>query len=378
MHKGSNEKLVVSNGIILPNKNPEEVPPDGDGKTSFFYNDSDFVKHYTLNDGSESKFDRAFQHSWDAAKQKGLFRYNLDQMKTRILPGQFGFVAQLNKGRATLRRKPQEMMSVSQPFDPYKFNFTKVKPGEVCSFVLMELCHETDGKLQKDKKHMIIINVSPLEYCSVLLVPNIDDCLPQVLTKEAVQVGIEMTLLSAKRSLLVGWNSLCASASVNHLHFHAYHLDYPLRIQTEPTSQLSGPCHEILSWPVPGFVFQLNGNDVKDLASNLYAVAKYFHQKEVAHNVCLTRGTVLGSKEHSSEATLRGIIWPRSSVFGVKDVDAFNVAFSELAGHLPLMDEQLFSDLTDQSAVEALQGARLPHETFQSLRTGIQKLFVQD
>ena len=43
--------------------------------------------------------------------------------------------------------------------------------------------HEENGvvsKKHKGSKHIVIINVSPLEYCNVLLVPNVDDCLPQV------------------------------------------------------------------------------------------------------------------------------------------------------------------------------------------------------
>ncbi len=38
---------------------------------------------------------------------------------------------QLNLKRGTLRRKPDDIQSVNTPFDPEKFNFTKVKPGEI-------------------------------------------------------------------------------------------------------------------------------------------------------------------------------------------------------------------------------------------------------
>jgi GDP-D-glucose phosphorylase len=61
----------------------------------------------------------------------GCFKYNLDSMKTKILPGSYKLVAQLNEKRFTQRRKPQQMTSVSQPFDDTKFNFTKVPNKEV-------------------------------------------------------------------------------------------------------------------------------------------------------------------------------------------------------------------------------------------------------
>lgn len=57
----------------------------------------------------------------------------------------------------------------------------------------------------------------------------IDDILPHVTS----QPDSCVFCFYIKRSFRVGWNGLCALASVNHLHFHAYYLDYQLRIETE-------------------------------------------------------------------------------------------------------------------------------------------------
>lgn len=63
----------------------------------------------------------------------GCFRYTLDDLQTKLLPGRFKLILQLNERRFADRRKPQQMTSVAQPFDESKFNFTKVHDKEVSS-----------------------------------------------------------------------------------------------------------------------------------------------------------------------------------------------------------------------------------------------------
>ena len=63
---------------------------------------------------------------------RGLFRYDVTACETKVIPGEHGFVAQLNEGRH-LKKRPTEFRvdRVLQPFDPKKFNFTKVGQEEV-------------------------------------------------------------------------------------------------------------------------------------------------------------------------------------------------------------------------------------------------------
>lgn len=50
----------------------------------------------------------------------------------QVIPGEYGFIAQLNEGRH-LKKRPTEFRvdKVLQPFDGNKFNFTKVGQEEV-------------------------------------------------------------------------------------------------------------------------------------------------------------------------------------------------------------------------------------------------------
>lgn len=69
---------------------------------------------------------------WEDRMSRGLFRYDVTACETKVIPGKCGFVAQLNEGRH-LKKRPTEFRvdRVLQPFDPAKFNFTKVGQEEV-------------------------------------------------------------------------------------------------------------------------------------------------------------------------------------------------------------------------------------------------------
>ena len=65
-------------------------------------------------------------------RRGGVFRYGLDGVATRIVDGRYGLVAQRNPKRFSHRRKPADMRTLTQPFDPTQFNFNKIRKEEVC------------------------------------------------------------------------------------------------------------------------------------------------------------------------------------------------------------------------------------------------------
>ncbi|KAK1327833.1 hypothetical protein QTO34_012741 [Cnephaeus nilssonii] len=89
-----------------------------------------------------SRFDSALLSAWRQRMELGLFRYCLGELRTQTLPGPMGFVAQLNVERGVQRRRPQNIRSVRQAFDPEEFNFNKIRPGEV----LFRLRREPDPR----------------------------------------------------------------------------------------------------------------------------------------------------------------------------------------------------------------------------------------
>lgn len=342
---------------------------------SFLYRESDLtgVSSSERNGYHSSKFDTLLRQKWGQAMKDGHFRYQLDKVETKIIPGKKKYVAQLNVKRATERRKPQEITIVNQKFDPKQFNFTKIKSEEV----LFELEKEETNVLcngeTKKRRTLVIINVSPLEYGHILIVPDCDAFYPQILTQFAIRTGLECMLLSSHRGFKVGFNSLCAFASVNHLHLHAYYLEYDLFVENCPVTHIKGPLYELNAMPCPGFAFQLYKNTTEDLSRDIYKVTQYLSEHEIAHNMFLTYGESFDSQ--SPEPTVRVYLWPRKKFIGIKEEAAFNVAVVELGGHLPIKVEELYGELTEDSINETIETAKLEDQEYQSIKDDVAQLF---
>lgn len=310
----------------------------------------------------------------------GLFRYRLGELQTRTLPGAVGFVAQLNVERGVQRRRPQNIRSVRQAFDPEQFNFNKIRPGEV----LFHLHREPDlpGVLQQEDI-LVVINVSPLEWGHVLLVPEPARGLPQRLLPGALRAGVEAVLLSSHPGFRVGFNSLGGLASVNHLHLHGYYLAHRLPVEGAPSKPLDpgGHLHLLQALPAPGFLFYTSspGPDLEALISRVCRATDYLTDHEIAHNLFVTRGGPPGKTSSSSALTgVRVILWARKPSFGVKEGEAFNVALCELAGHLPVKMSQDFSSLTEAAALALIRDCLLPPAQAEEVQAALVALTAQE
>uniref|UniRef100_A0A8C5RPQ8 GDP-D-glucose phosphorylase 1 n=1 Tax=Laticauda laticaudata TaxID=8630 RepID=A0A8C5RPQ8_LATLA len=302
-----------------------------------------------------SRFDRALRDGWAERLRRGLFRYRLGRLPTRLLPGRLGLVAQLNVQRATERRRPQQVRAVRQSFDPRQFHFGQIRREE--ALFCLRRRPGSAGTL-------VAINVSPLERGHVLLVPEPALALPQVLTAEALLAGLEAVLLSAHPGFRLGFNSLGAFASVNHLHLHAFYLDWELWVESAPGEPLlpEAGLYLLREAPAPAFLFYCDdGAQVEPLAHRIGRVTGHLTQREIAHNLFATRGAApegpLGSRARPG---IRVLLWARKACFGAKQESAFNVAVCELAGHLPTKTVQEYEGLSEASALHRIQQCLLP------------------
>ena len=66
--------------------------------------------------------------------------------------------------------------------------------------------------------------MSPIGYCHVLLLPRIQDCLPQRVDKESFLLAMYVASEAKDPFFRVGYNSLGGFATINHLHFQVGHV----------------------------------------------------------------------------------------------------------------------------------------------------------
>ncbi|XP_031722671.1 GDP-D-glucose phosphorylase 1 isoform X1 [Anarrhichthys ocellatus] len=345
------------------------------------YSNQDFVADLHRSSGSRpgfaspaTQFDTTIRAGWTDRMSRGLFRYHLGDLQTRILPGPYGYVAQLNIERGVERRKPQDILSIQQEFNGKQFNFNKINPEEV----LFEMIKGVEGGNEKGQLHelcrmVVLVNVSPLEFGHCLFVPEPSRCFPQVMTSFAIRVGIESVLLSSDPGFRVGFNSLGAFASVNHLHLHGYYLDHELKIESMPVKPLvpERGFYGLLDVPA-GFLFYTESERVEKVAEAICQVTDFLVDGNIAHNLFLTRGCppcdrTRNEKGHRSRNGVRIAVWPRTSSFGAKEESAFNVALCELAGHLPFKNKKDYELICEKDVTDIIQRYLLPDPQFHML-----------
>ncbi|KAH1239561.1 GDP-L-galactose phosphorylase 1 [Glycine max] len=235
---------------------------------------------------------------WEDRMQRGLFRYDVTTCETKVIPGKYGFIAQLNEGRH-LKKRPTEFRvdKVLQPFDENKFNFTKVGQEEV----LFQLEASNDGEAQffpnvpidvENSPSFVAINVSPIEYGHVLLIPQIFECLPQRIDHASFLLALQMAAEARNPYFRLGYNSLGAFATINHLHFQAYYLALPFPIEKAPTkkiAKLSGgvKISKLLNYPVRGLVFE-GGHSLEGLANVVSEACICLQHNNIPYNILIS------------------------------------------------------------------------------------------
>lgn len=97
------------------------------------------------------------------------------------------------------------------PADPSKFNFVKASTDEDLLMVM------DDGA-----RSVVKVNISPIINGHVLYTPYIDEILPQFIDSVRVlsnALSFYQWALKGNKDLLMGYNSVGAQSSINHLHF---------------------------------------------------------------------------------------------------------------------------------------------------------------
>ncbi|XP_046455938.1 GDP-D-glucose phosphorylase 1-like [Daphnia pulex] len=332
----------------------------------FHFDDDDLIWNISNEKPVHSRFDSLLKNQWEIAAEAGVCRYRLTNLQTKILPGKYGFVAQLNSDRATQRRLPQNLQKVNSPFDGTLFNFNKVpaqevllKPGNKAAAAAA-----TSGKIKDNEATdaVVIINVSPLEFGNSLLVPNVTANIPQRITQEGLDLLVRLMLLSTDVNLKAGFNSPGGYASVNHQHYHLYYLRERLYLETAAVEPIAGPCFALTDFPSKGFAFQLTDNDPALLAKNVFTLVSYLCANEIAHNLFVTRGKRFGGTLTTADVydTLRVFVWAREPAFGVKEEIGFNPALCELAGHLLIKEPPAYQVVTEKEAAQLLDSITAP------------------
>ncbi|KAH9679441.1 GDP-L-galactose phosphorylase 1 [Citrus sinensis] len=201
---------------------------------------------------------------WKDHVRRGLFRYDITAHETKVISGQYGFIAQLNYPRH-LKKRPTE-------FRVEKFHLSA--PFDV-----------------ENSPRVVSINVSPIKYGHVLLIPRVLECLLQRIDCVSFLLALYTAAGAGNPHFRLGYNSLGAFATINHLHFQASYMALPFPIQKAPTRKIitSGGCvkiSELFNYPVRGLVFE-GGNSLQDLSNTVSDACICLQENNIPYNVLI-------------------------------------------------------------------------------------------
>ena len=308
-----------------------------------------------------------------------------DVLRRRIVPGQFGLVAEHEPSLFALKRPATvtQKVDMDEAFDETKFNFNKVKGDEE----VLAVVEDGDGH-----SHRMLVNVSPLMFGHGLLVPYAEQCLPQQLTSDAINLAIRVLRrdinhqISRKHNkqtgppadtFCIGFNSLGAFSSVNHLHLHIL---YPSELDHEargerlfPDGQTNFPivyasakrvltknylehkCRvEELHWTVPCFSFQADEDE--SLSKSVASFVRYLHEQRIPHNVLFIQEKSEGISSGDKSKEIRCIVIPRQHQDHFdKEKHGFNAALGEISGMLIARTKEHFESFQEVKIIQQMQ-----------------------
>lgn len=357
----------------------DALVPDIDGYSTESSDDDDDDDSWGLTGyvTDASEFDRILISLWEDRFAGGLFRYDVTAVSTKVIEGKKQFVAQFNIGRATNKRPTEfSVDKVCQDFDPKKFNFTKADLKEVLfSFTnLGEADENVTRSLFEPKASVdasptvVLINVSPIEYGHVLLCPRVTDMLPQQISPDKLLPALYMAAESRNPYFRVGYNSLGAYATINHLHFQAYYLMEAFPIERASTLELfpgtHGDCtaYRVNGYPVRCLCFEI-GDSFEELATLVGEICVKLQQANVPFNILIA--------DHGARVFLIPQIFSiRIASNKIPEhiiATGVNPAVFEISGHLLYKQLADYDDCTEASAEELLASASLTEEQFAKL-----------
>ncbi|CAI5478257.1 unnamed protein product, partial [Closterium sp. Yama58-4] len=221
---------------------------------------------------------------------------------SEVIEGRLGFIAKLNEGRHS-KKRPSEfpMDKVLQPFDPSKFNFTKIGQNEM--LFRFEEGEEEESRFNEEavveeSPSIVAVNVSPIDYSHVLLVPRILDRIPQRIDEPSLLMALRLASEVNDPAFRIGYNSLGAFATINHLHFQAYFLDMPFAIERASSKEVAVSTNgykveELTDYPVKTLVFQA-GACIEQMASAAAAACCELQERNIPFNLFIVdKGTRL-------------------------------------------------------------------------------------
>uniref|UniRef100_A0A1J3CFQ8 GDP-L-galactose phosphorylase 2 n=1 Tax=Noccaea caerulescens TaxID=107243 RepID=A0A1J3CFQ8_NOCCA len=205
----------------------------------------------------------------------------------------------------------------------------------------------------------------------VLLIPRILDCLPQRIDHKSLLLAIQMASEAANPYFRLGYNSLGAFATINHLHFQAYYLAMPFPIEKGSSSKITSANNgvkisKLLNYPVRGLLFE-GGNSMKDLSDTVSTASVCLQENNVPFNILIS--------DSGKQIYLLPQCYAEKQALGEVSSKLLetqvNPAVWEMSGHMVLKRKEDYEGASEEKAWSLLAQVSLSEERFKEVNSMI-------
>lgn len=202
----------------------------------------------------------------------------------------------------------------------------------------------------------------------MLLIPRIFECLPQRIDRESFLLALYMAVEAGNPYFRLGYNSLGAFATINHLHFQAYYLATPFPVERAPSKKITTTSSGvkisyILNYPVRGLVFE-SGNTLEDLSNVVSDSCICLQENNIPYNVLIA--------DSGKRVFLFPQCYAEKQALGEVSAELLDIQVNpaawEISGHMVLKRKEDYEGASEENAWRLLAEVSLSEERFEEVK----------
>ncbi|OAY31578.1 GDP-L-galactose phosphorylase 1 isoform X1 [Manihot esculenta] len=323
--------------------------------TQYLIDNSLFGGVSHISDEEQSLLDSLLLAQWEERMWKGHFEYDITASEIKVIRGRRKFLAQLNSdGGIDCLQDPDKHKMCHQKDLPV---FDQTKHCEELLFCITN-SDKADSELipsaaVPNGAILIVINVNPIEYGHVFLVPHGFDRLYQVVDARYLEMVVRVAVEINNFSFRVFYNWPRHS----HLYFQACYFPDLLPVEHMPVDILFDAGQKgiqistVIDYPIKTLLFESNCN-IRMMVEIVSETTRYLLDKEIPYNLMI------------SDCGKKVFLFLQAQTLS----SSCNLSAWECGGYFLFKSRQEFEEVTEAALLKRLSTVSLDDEGFATVK----------
>ncbi|KAK8488130.1 hypothetical protein V6N11_029883 [Hibiscus sabdariffa] len=317
--------------------------------------DTSFEELSCIAEEEQSMLDAVLLSQWEDRMLKDFFKYDVTTSEIKVVTGNMKFLSQLNEGQITDHQSKSEGNTLHE-FNPLVFDCMK-HPEELlfCLASSKKAKSElTPSASVPDCAVLVIINVTPVEYGHVYLVPCASNKLYPFLDARSIEISTRLAAEINNQSFRVFYD--CYRPNCSAVYFEACYLPHPLPVEFRPVSTFFGGGRRgihicsITDYPIKTLSFKTTHN-LKILAAVISEICFHLEEKDIQYNLMI------------SDSGKRIFLFLQQTCAASRAISAW-----ECGGYFLFADRYEFDRITEDAMVNRLSSFSLDDHNFEAVK----------